>query len=567
VDHPILYVLKTELIRDGEVVDTREDRIGFREAEFRADGFYLNGEKLKLRGIDRHQSYPYVGYAMPESMQKYDADLLKTELGMNAVRTSHYPQSHHFLDRCDELGLLVFTEIPGWQHIGDKAWKNQAVENVREMVLQYRNHPSIILWGVRINESLDDDAFYAKTGAVAHELDPTRQTSGVRYLQNSSLLEDVYAFNDFSYNGETCGCLTKSEVTSDMSKGYLISEYNGHMFPTKSFDDEDHRTAHMLRHATVVDAYYGQSDIAGGFAWCMFDYNTHKDFGSGDRICYHGVMDMFRNRKLAGYLYGAQQEDVPVLEISSSMDIGEHPGGLMRDVYAVTNADAVRLYKDEQFIAEFPAEHTKFQNMPHGPILLDDFIGDRIQKEEGFSAEKAEDIKVILMAANQYGINSLPDHILALEQKCEMVHHLKSTDILEFYNKYVGNWGGKVTTYRFDAVKDGQVVKSVVKRPMERIVLHANVSHTDLKEGNTYDVASVRIQALSDCGNQLNYYQEPIMLTTSGSIALIGPSVVSFKGGAVGTYVKTIGEEGQGTLTISGESFAPVTITFTVTKA
>jgi beta-galactosidase len=102
---------------------------------------------------------------------------------------------------------------------------------------------------------------------------------------------------------------------------------------------------------------------------------------------------------------------------------------------------------------------------------------------------------------------------------------------------------------------------------MERIVLHAQVSHTDLKEGNTYDVASVRIQAVSDCGNQLNYYQEPIMLTTSGSIALIGPSVVSLKGGAVGTYVKTIGEEGQGTLTISGESFAPVTISFTVTKA
>jgi beta-galactosidase len=323
----------------------------------------------------------------------------------------------------------------------------------------------------------------------------------------------------------------------------------------------------MLRHATVVDAYYGQNDIAGGFGWCMFDYNTHKDFGSGDRNCYHGVMDMFRNRKLAGYLYGAQQEDTPVLEISSSMDIGEHPGGLMRDVYAVTNADAVRLYKDEQFIAEFPAEHTKFQNMPHGPILLDDFIGDRIRKEEGFSAEKAEDIKAILMAANQYGINSLPDHILALEQKCEMVHHLKSTDILEFYNKYVGNWGGKVTTYRFDAVKGGQVVKSVVKRPMERIVLHAQVSHTELKEGNTYDVASVRIQALSDCGNQLNYYQEPVLLKTAGSIALIGPSVVSLKGGAGGTYVKTTGEAGQGTLTISGEGFAPITIEFTVTKS
>ena len=90
-------------------------------------------------------------------MQKMDADILKYELGVNAVRTSHYPQSHYFLDRCDEIGLLVFTEIPGWQHIGDAQWKNQAVENVRDMIKQYRNHTSIIIWGVRINESQDDD--------------------------------------------------------------------------------------------------------------------------------------------------------------------------------------------------------------------------------------------------------------------------------------------------------------------------------------------------------------------------------------------------------------------------
>ena len=71
-------------------------------------------------------------------------------------------------------------EIPGWQHIGDEAWKNQAVINVRDMVMQYRNHTSIILWGVRINESQDDDDFYRRTKAAAHELDPSRPTGGVR---------------------------------------------------------------------------------------------------------------------------------------------------------------------------------------------------------------------------------------------------------------------------------------------------------------------------------------------------------------------------------------------------
>ena len=127
-----------------EIIDEKIIIFGFRDAQFRKDGFYLNGKKLKIRGLNRHQSYPYVGYAMPKSMQVMDADILKYELGLNAVRTSHYPQSHDFIDRCDELGLLVFTELPGWQYIGNDEWKEQAIKNTEDMVLQYRNHPSII---------------------------------------------------------------------------------------------------------------------------------------------------------------------------------------------------------------------------------------------------------------------------------------------------------------------------------------------------------------------------------------------------------------------------------------
>lgn len=153
---------------------------------------------------------------MPKSMQRLDADILKRELGANAVRTSHYPQSHYFIERCDEIGLLVFTEIPGWQHIGDAAWKDQAVENVRDMVKQYRNHTSIILWGVRINESQDDDAFYRRTNEAAHEFDDSRPTGGVRANRKSSLLEDVYTYNDFVHDGKAKGCEPKKNVTSDM---------------------------------------------------------------------------------------------------------------------------------------------------------------------------------------------------------------------------------------------------------------------------------------------------------------------------------------------------------------
>lgn len=91
-----------------------------------------------------------------------------------------------------------------------------------------------------------------------------------------------------------------------MDKALLISECNGHMYPTKPFDDAPHRQEHALRHARVLNAAYADGEHAGCFGWCMFDYATHKDFGSGDRICYHGVLDSFRNPKLAAAVYASQ---------------------------------------------------------------------------------------------------------------------------------------------------------------------------------------------------------------------------------------------------------------------
>lgn len=565
IESPTLYQLHTQLWLGETLLDERVDRVGFRTIDFKAGGLFLNGQKVKLRGLNRHQSYPYVGYAMPKSMQRLDADILKKELKVNAVRTSHYPQSHHFLDRCDELGLLVFTEIPGWQHIGDEEWKKQAIKNTEDMVLRYRNHPSIFLWGVRINESADDDAFYTKTNEVAHELDSSRPTSGVRFIQKSHLLEDVYSYNDFSHDGSTAGCLKKDQVTTDLKKGYLISEFNGHMYPTKAFDCEDHRVEHMLRHARVMDAYYEQENIAGGFGWCMFDYNTHKDFGSGDRICYHGVMDMFRNPKLAATLYATQdslKEDV-VLEVSSAMDIGEHPACLMKDVYVLTNAEQVKVYKNGKYIGTFDHQNSPFKHMPMGPILIDDFIGDLIEKKEGFGKKKASDIKKVLMAANKYGLSHLPLHIMALAAKCIVLYKMNMADAVELYNKYVGNWGGEVTTYRFEAIQDGKVVKTVERTPMKKVHLEVSVSHTNLVERETYDVASVRIQAVSETGMPLPFFAEPLKLQVTGDLEIIGPDIIALSGGMGGTYIKTKSSaKGMGTLTITGQQTEPVEIRF-----
>lgn len=560
-----LYILKTQLLyQDNTILDETETTFGIREAVFKKDGFYLNGRKLRIRGLNRHQSFPYVGYAMPKSMQRLDADLLKKELGLNAVRTSHYPQSHYFLERCDELGLLVFTEFPGWQHIGDDAWKAQAVENAEDMIRQYRNHPSIILWGIRINESPDDDAFYEKTNAVAHKLDPSRPTGGVRAMKKSHLLEDVYTYNDFLHDGEMPGCDPKKKVTSDMEKPYLISEYNGHMYPTKAFDNEERRSEHAIRHANVLDAVAGQSDIAGSFGWCMFDYNTHKDFGSGDRICYHGVMDMFRNPKLASNIYACEQEQTPVLEITSSMDIGEHPGCNRGNIYILSNADSVKMYKNDRFIKEYLPEMSPYKHLKHGPILIDDFIGDSLAQNERFRPKHAKEITDAMNLVARGSLNHIPKRLYLTALKLLLIYHIDFAEVTRLYTKYIGDWGGTATIYRFDAIKDGKVVKSVTKEPVREIRLEAEADHTILTEQHSYDVALVRIRAVDDHGNVLPFYQEPVRLITEGDISIIGPDTIALQGGMGGTYVKSLGRSGQGTLLLQSRTAGEVRIPFQI---
>lgn len=551
-ENPNLYILKTELICNDSVIDEKEIRFGYRKAVFHADGFYLNGKKLKIRGLNRHQSYAYVGYAMPKSMQEFDADILKNELGLNAVRTSHYPQSHYFIDRCDELGLLVFTEIPGWQHIGDAEWKNQAVENTKDMILQYRNHTSIVLWGVRINESVDDDEFYKRTNAVAHELDPTRQTGGVRCYKKGSLLEDVYTYNDFSHTGNNAGCEKKMAVSPDKNKPYLVSEYNGHMYPCKPFDWEEHRREHAIRHANVLDSVAKTPGVAGSFGWCMFDYNTHKDFGSGDRICYHGVMDMFRNPKMAAYVYACQQEENPVLELSSSMDIGEHPGCNRGDIYIFTNADTVKMYKNDTFIKEYRASDSKYKYLKHGPIRIDDYIGSALEEHENMSHSQAEAVKELLNETARVGLYGLSKQMYLKAAGLVARYQMKMTDAVELYNKYIGDWGGTSTTYRFEAIKNGEVVKELVIKPMSSWHIDADIDHNILKEEESYDVAAIRIKAVDENNNVLHFFNDPIEISVTGPIEIIGPKIISLQGGMGGTYIKTIGKAGEASVSIKG---------------
>ncbi len=541
-DNPALYEQKIELVNaEGMTVDRQTDTFGFRKAVFKPNGFFINGRKLKIRGLNRHQSYAYVGYAMPDSMQELDAVMLKNKLGVNAVRTSHYPQAQSFLDKCDEIGLLVFTEIPGWQHIGDDEWKDLAVGNVRDMIRQNINHPSIILWGVRINESVDDEEFYSRTNAMAHAEDPSRQTGGVRCYKKGIFQEDVFTYNDFSHCGTNAGVSKKSSVTPDTGKPYLVTEYNGHMFPTKSFDSEDHRKEHMLRHARVLNDVAADDEIAGSFGWCMFDYNTHKDFGSGDRICYHGVCDIFRNPKLAAHVYRAQQEDRTTIAVSSAMNIGEHPGGNTGDVYIITNADKVRMYKNDELIKEYTNADSAFPNLAHGPILIDDYIGDALVTHEGMPEKKAKELKDLLNEVAKKGMYRMSVPFMAKAGLLAAKYRMKLSDAVSLYNKYIGNWGGKVCTYKFEALKGEDVVRNIIIQPASRVHVDARANTNILVEGRTYDVALVRLLAVDENNMLLNFCNDPVTLETSGPIEIIGPKTVSLSGGMGGVYVRSAG--------------------------
>jgi len=361
LQHPALYTVNVRLLRGSNAIDEDTRTIGFREAQFTDHGFELNGKVMKLRGLDRHQTFPFVGQAMPARVQRRDADILRNNLKCNIVRTSHYPQSRHFLDRCDEIGLLVLEEIPGWQHIGDQAWKALSVDNVRRMIRRDWNHPSIILWGVRINESKDDHDFYTKTNAMAHSLDPTRQTGGIRYFQESEFLEDVFTMNDFGF-----------PLKPPNHPRYLNTEFVGHTYPTKTIDNVERLREHTLRHARIHNQLASNPQYAGGIGWCAFDYNTHGNFGSGDRICYHGVTDIFREPKPAAGFYKSQcdpSEEV-VLEPAFHWARGDESVGFNRAIVC-SNCDHLKFYIDDKLVAEADPDRKEFDHLKYAPFSIE----------------------------------------------------------------------------------------------------------------------------------------------------------------------------------------------------
>ena len=357
-DHPNRYVAEAELRDSSGAIDREATWIGIRQIDWSEGVFHINGQVLQLRGLNRHQTYPFIGGAVPNRLQRRDALTLKYGLGVNSVRSSHYPPDPEFLDECDRIGLLVMDEFPSWQYVGkDAEWKDNAVNAVREMILRDRNHPSVFLWGVRVNEGSfnqeDDRDLYDRTYGLVKQLDPSRAPGGARLSDawhGKMVPEEVLTVNDYS----------EPFPQPATDKPWLVSEF-GDARQIPVWEDEDAllwATNFWMRH---YDALYAHPEFSGAIGWAAFDYNS-PEFNTPVAVtATHCVDDIYRLPKgFTAYAMASQMDpDLygPMVHILSYWEQA------FPDLLVASNAEEVEVKVNGKSIGRQRA--TDFPHLPH----------------------------------------------------------------------------------------------------------------------------------------------------------------------------------------------------------
>ena len=320
IREPNLYDVKI-VYGDDDIVE----RIGFREIKTSGRDILLNGEKIKLLGVNRHEEHPDFGFSMPISLIKRDIDIA-LDMNCNAIRTSHYPNSQLTADYCDEVGILLWFEVPLWNRTKE-AMKNptlisRALNMEREMIEQYFHHPSIIFWGVHNECATDTDEGYALTEEMvrlAKSLDSSRLvTYASNKVKSDERREKCYSLADvvsvnhyvgwyFDVANEDWNEFVKryEEVLSSLDssdKPFVMSEFGfAALMGVNSFDytrySEDYQ-ADALEFS--LNQILNNDRLSGGYIWQMCDIRSEQgDIARPRGFNNKGILDEYRRPKRA----------------------------------------------------------------------------------------------------------------------------------------------------------------------------------------------------------------------------------------------------------------------------
>ena len=351
---PALYTLTTHLEEGDRLLDARTTPIGIRRIEIGADGLAINGQKMFLRGVNRHQEYPYVGYALSPNADYRDAKLIK-EAGFDYVRLSHYPHSRHFMRAADEIGLVLLNAILGWQYYNPTpAFAEHVKQTCRDLIRRDRNHPSVLAWECSLNESqmptalvdaLHDIVHQECPGGQAYSAGWTRRGYDIflearqhrlrhpgRPLPNKPYI--VSEYGDWEYYAQNAGL--NQEQWQDLSAAARSSRQL-----------LAHGETRLMQQATNVQEAHNDNlstpALADGY-WVMFDYNR----GYAADLEASGLMSLERIAKPAYYFFRSQRaaEELsahyasgPFVHIAS-----EWRADSPRPVRVYANADMVELF-------------------------------------------------------------------------------------------------------------------------------------------------------------------------------------------------------------------------------
>ena len=360
LNQPSLYRAVCELQRDGVATDRASTSFGIRDVVFDGEkGFFLNGNRIYLQGVNRHESIPGFGNAMPPSLHREDAQQIR-DLGLNLVRLSHYPQHPAFLDACDALGVLVYAEIASWKSVRPGPWARAAYRQLRDMIQRDRNHPSIVLWGFG-NESRSRLAF-RKMGRIVQELDPTRATIyAENHLHRGSRWRTLKQTDVLGVNYE----LDRLDDAHALSRNgsVLISEVSNCAYTTRG--DEEAELKQIAAFERDAALLRDRPFVAGYALWCYADYASQR---RGRCRRQPGLVDAWRTPKMsASYMQAGLAKE---LFLHAYGDWGLNTEGSTRNIHLFSNAERLILRVKGKILADVEAKQYTLVTVPFYPEEL-----------------------------------------------------------------------------------------------------------------------------------------------------------------------------------------------------